>query len=70
MKPYYFYAVAKEAADISRYSVLRSRKDEQILTVIERYMKDGRWDRRDRLMNAAAAIITEIARMDIGEELS
>lgn len=69
MKPYFFYSIAQEAADISRYSVLKSRTNEDLLEDISGYMKDERWTRRDRLMNAAAAIITEIARMDIGEEL-
>lgn len=69
MKPYFFYSIAQEAADISRYSVLKSRTNEDLLEDISGYMKDERWMRRDRLMNAAAAIITEIARMDIEEEL-
>lgn len=69
MKPYYFHSIAREAADISRYSVLRARTNEDLLADIERYMNDERWTRRDRLMNAAAAIITEIVRMDIEEEL-
>nr|DAG31882.1 MAG TPA: hypothetical protein [Caudoviricetes sp.] len=70
MEPEHFYATARKAADISRFSLLKARDDKALQEDVDRYLQTKRWDRETRLLNAAAAIITELTRMELEGVLS
>ena len=70
MEPEHFYATARKAADISRFSLLKARDDKALQEDVDRYLQTKRWDRETRLLNAAAAIITELTRMELVGVLS
>ena len=65
MEPELFYATARKAADISRFSLLKARDDKALQEDVDRYLQTQRWDRKTRLLNAAAVIITELTRMEL-----
>lgn len=70
MEPEHFYATARKAADISRFSLLKARDDKALQEDVDRYLQTQRWDRETRLLNAAAVIITELTRMELEGVLS
>lgn len=70
MEPEHFYATARKAADISRFSLLKARDDKALQEDVDRYLQTKRWGRETRLLNAAAVIITELTRMELEGVLS